>query len=380
MRRRSRTTPAHPGRRQGLTVGAVALLVMALVGAGILVGPALGQQAEDDNTRSGSESDGGSTAGLEPSAPTEVVTRRDLTETRTSTASVSYGDPWQAAIEATGVVTRRHDRGTIVEPGQALIWLDTKPVYLAEGEVPVYRTLELTSRRASKQQTGDDVTQLQRFLLDQGHNDSDRLIADGVFGTSTQRAVKAWQKANGLKETGAVDRSQLVFHPSSVRLDSAPQIGSQFDGLSITEGKQTLLAEFDNKSGSFLPIGGSIDLEFGDGSTATGTIVESDSKVGDDGRRKIEVAIEVSTPVPGGVDRVKVSASRVVADAALVVPARALLALAGGGYAVEVQTTTGPELRRVEIGAVVDDNVEITGAVVEGDEVVVPVDPIGGVS
>ena len=57
----------------------------------------------------------------------------------------------------------------------------------------------------------------------------------------------------------------------------------------------------------------------------------------------------------------------------LAVPVEALLALAEGGYAVELAHDDGTtSLVAVELGAFADGWVEVTGDVAEGDEVVVP--------
>ena len=64
----------------------------------------------------------------------------------------------------------------------------------------------------------------------------------------------------------------------------------------------------------------------------------------------------------------------------LLIPVRAILALAGGGYAVEVDGPSGPTLTRVELGALVDDVAEVSGDFNEGDMVVIPVDILGETS
>ena len=57
---------------------------------------------------------------------------------------------------------------------------------------------------------------------------------------------------------------------------------------------------------------------------------------------------------------------------ALVVPVAALLALAEGGYAVEVVDETGHHLVGVRLGAFADGLVAVTGDVRAGQHVVVP--------
>lgn len=51
--------------------------------------------------------------------------------------------------------------------------------------------------------TGDEVKRLQESLNAAGYN----LTVDGVFGEQTQAAVKKYQAANGLTESGTVDQS-----------------------------------------------------------------------------------------------------------------------------------------------------------------------------
>ena len=58
----------------------------------------------------------------------------------------------------------------------------------------------------AKGDRGDDVTAVQRKLIDMGYlND----VADGIFGKNTQNAVIAYQQAMGLPPTGIVDDATL---------------------------------------------------------------------------------------------------------------------------------------------------------------------------
>ena len=72
---------------------------------------------------------------------------------------------------------------------------------------------------------------------------------------------------------------------------------------------------------------------------------------------------------------VEIHVSRIAEAGATAVPAAALLALAEGGYAVEVPdaaAVTGTRLVRVEVGMFADGWVQITGDVAPGDQVVTP--------
>lgn len=346
-------------------------LITLLVGIIALAATGVGVAAAQRNGSSASPADGDATTTAAPTLSTTTISREDLTESTDTVGGVSYGDSWTAPIESQGVVTARHEKGHIVEPGDALIWVDQKPVTLAEGTTPMYRALSYALDENKKRINGDDVSQLQQFLLDQGYDDKERLTVDGVFGRSTERAVKEWQKATGLLVTGEIDRSQLVFHPRAVRIAGEPRVGATFTVLEVTDADQRVKALFDRKKTAFVEEGGTVDLDLGDGTTFSGRITGVETTLSDTGERRLTVTVEPSRAIPESIDRVSVIATRTAAADALVVPARAVLALAGGGYAVERPTG---ELVRVELGEVVDDNVAITGDVSEGDAVVVPRD------
>ena len=83
----------------------------------------------------------------------------------------------------------------------------------------------------------------------------------------------------------------------------------------------------------------------------------------------VEVVVDGGTGLPTG-SPVDVVVSIVAATDVLTVPVEAVLALAEGGYAVEVRDGTTTHLVGVELGTFADGFVEITGDVAEGAEVV----------
>src|SRR4029450_12421705 len=85
-----------------------------------------------------------------------------------------------------------------------------KPVTLAYGTLPLYRTL------AAGVDDGPDVTQLERNLDALGYGDG--LTVDDHYSAATTDAVKAWQADRGLAETGRVDATQAVFAGHAVRV------------------------------------------------------------------------------------------------------------------------------------------------------------------
>lgn len=307
-----------------------------------------------------------------------VVTRRDLIEEVEINGRVGHGRESTLPIEASGLVTETRASGDVVEPGESLLRVGDRPVTLAEGEQPLYRELRRVSSGERDDagdklglQSGADVEQLQSFLLGAGFDDEGRLETDGTFGLTTQRAVKAWQRSVGHPATGKVDRSQLVFAAGELRIESMPLVGESFSEVTVTADVPTVTVSVTDKQRSFFGIGDEVTLTSTAGGTQ-GAVVSQKRTVGDDGSTRYEIEIEISDPVAlAGSESVKVSATKTEASDVLVVPVRALIALAEGGWAVQVDGPSGSTLTGVELGSVVDGLAEISG-IDEGATVVVP--------
>ncbi|MPZ88134.1 MAG: hypothetical protein GEU81_08675 [Nitriliruptorales bacterium] len=322
----------------------------------------------------------------DPSAvPVETteVTRRDLTTDKEFQATVTFGESWVLHTDATGVVTGSHDEGEVVGYGEELIRIDDKPVVLARGDMPMYRELakvDTSSRddagNRRKRQTGDDVAQLQRFLLDAGFDANGRLAADGTFGGVTESALKDWQKAVGLGVTGKVDSAQIVFAPQPVRIASADRVGDAFSELEVDPTDAEVQVDTNTRDRGFLPEGASVVVRLPDTDDALDGVVASQQETQDDSGSTVWRTTIVTDPAIDPAltaTSATVEVTRVVAEDVLTVPVAALLALAEGGYAVETVGGDGATtLVGVEVGEVADGIAEIDGNIAEGDEVVVP--------
>ena len=125
---------------------------------------------------------------------------------------------WEAvpvgANRATGVVTSvLIGAGDEAAQGTVLYTVDLKPVVIAQGDVPAFRTIDAVAE-------GADVAQLQRMLAATGFYPG---AADGRNGSGTTSAIRAWQKSLGLTPSGVVDLGSVIFVPqlpSRVVLDT----------------------------------------------------------------------------------------------------------------------------------------------------------------
>ena len=348
-------------------------------GASVVGGLALGSQAWPIGAGAANDADPDPAAPQSP-ATTETVTveRGDLIESIDRNGTVGFGQKSGLPIDANGIVTETRRSGDVVSPGDVIVRVADRPVTLAAGNLPLYRELRRVSsneRDAANEriglQTGPDVEQLQRFLVSVGFDDGGRLEADGTFGLSTERAVKEWQRKTGHVATGRVDRKQLVFVSGSVRIESAPAVGQTFSEVQVTSGEPTITVTVPDARRSFFAVGTTVQLE-SRGQSATGRVTSQERTIADDGSTAYLIEIEFADGSDlAGAETAKVIAQKTSAADVLHVPVRALLALAEGGWAVQVDGPTGPTLTRVELGIVVDGHAEISG-VDEGTRLVVP--------
>lgn len=310
---------------------------------------------------------------------TATVTRGQLSTEHEFKASVSFGEPWTVNTVASGTVTQHREVGEIVRRGDTLLRIDDKPVTLAHGSMPMYRELRRV-RSGERDQNGDrlelqhgaDVLQLQAFLLDGGFDDGEGIDPGAEFGTKTEDAVEAWQESVGLPKTGRVDSSQIVFSPEPVRIAGTARVGSAFSGLAVNQAEPEVLIDTSNRDRGALPLGAEVTVTLPDDSKLTGTVVEQEQVVGADGSRIWRTTIHASGELPGDATSAEVTVIDVVADDVLIVPVGALLALAEGGFAVEIPTETGSRLVGVNVGEVIDGQAEISGGITVGDQVVIP--------
>lgn len=343
-------------------------LVLAATAAGILLRP--------DGDSEAVETGAAARTAMVPTETVEV-TRRDLSEEVKLTGTVSHGEAHSLAIEADGLVTSAPAQDDIVRPGDELIRINDRPVTLAEGSVPLYRELRRIGRFELDEagdklglQEGEDVAQLQRFLLSKGFDDEERLEADGIFGITTERAVKAWQKDIGVPATGKVDRSQLVFVDGPLRVESAPDVGMRFDQVTVGAVTPSIELEVTSRQRPFFTEGTRVSIE-SDAGEAAGLVTEAKRTTGADGSARHAVKVEFVAEAPTDVETTDVVSTRVLAENVTTVPVRALVALAEGGWAVQVEADDRLQLTAVELGTVVDGMAEIDG-LEEGTLVVVP--------
>lgn len=363
-------------RRTPRRLALIGFTTAAVVAAGIAIVPNMvsGDGTGDDTPSETTEPSG---AGYD----SETVQRRTLRESAEANGSAGFGSDRPLNATGDGVVTEAPKPGDVLAPGDVAARIAQKPIVLVEGTTPMYREMrriQSGERDEAGDKVGDmqgqDVEQLQDYLIGLGlDEDGDIAVEYGTFGKATEKAVKLWQKYVGHPATGKIDSSQVVFVTGKVRVETAPSVGGSFEDLTVTDVDPKITTTVSGQQRSYFTVGNEVEIELAD-RTITGTVTDVERSVGGEGGAQFE--IEITPNADADLDGIeadesaKLTAYRVIADDVLTVPVRALVALAEGGWAVQVDTPTGPQLKAVELGDVVDGFAEITG-LDEGDTVLV---------
>jgi peptidoglycan hydrolase-like protein with peptidoglycan-binding domain len=235
--------------------------------------------------------------------------------------------------------------------------------------VPMYRELSSGSE-------GADVEQLQRYLQQEGYLDAE-LEIDGDFGGTTRTAVKNWQDDHGVKKTGRIDGTQLLFLPyEAIRVAASPRVGEQAVGgvIEVTEPDLYVSASINGRKKRVFEGDPTIEVETADGTRFPASVESIEAQQSQDafGSQQYGIRLEIGVADGQKPGETKVEAIDVLVENVLTVPTRALVALIEGGYAVEVVQSDGStQYTAVEIGEFADGWVEVTGDIAEGDQVVV---------
>jgi peptidoglycan hydrolase-like protein with peptidoglycan-binding domain len=235
---------------------------------------------------------------------------------------------------------------------------------------------------------GIDVLALEENLVALGFDPDGTLTVDTAFDRATELAVERMQEASGAEMDGVVEPGDVVFAPGSLRISARlVAVGDQLQPgmplLEATASEQVVTLELEATRQTLVAVGDEVALELPDGSEVPGTVAEISAVVrlpqsaagAEPGDPVIDVTVTMPAGSTGGLDQspVDILVTTELADQVLAVPVAALVAVAGGGYALELVDGAGSRFVGVELGLFSDGLVEVFGSgVSEGDEVVVP--------
>ena len=319
---------------------------------------------------------------------TSTVTRRTLTDTTIVDGKLGYGVETPVASRATGTVTWLPAVGTVVSRGETLFRVDDQPIVLLYGPLPMYRNLATGVK-------GDDVKQFKQNLKALGYAG---LGSDDAFTDATAAAVKRWQKALKRQETGSVAAADVIYAAGPLRAArQSARLGAAAaaDVLMVTTTRRIVtvdvptdaqrVAQLHNAVTVILPDGRQLKGEVisvgptgnhggdgggdGAGTDATSNAGTGPPLAGQAVRAEVEVADQAAL---GTLDSGSVQV-RYVAEThtdVLTVPVQALLALADGGFGLEIHEGASRRVVAVRVGLFAGGQVEVSGdGITEGTTV-----------
>jgi peptidoglycan hydrolase-like protein with peptidoglycan-binding domain len=274
---------------------------------------------------------------------------------------LAYGGERVLTGRRPGTVTGLPAAGTVVDRGKPVYWVDAKPVPLFHGALPLYRDL------SAGMADGPDVKLIEENLAALGHTGFG--TPDEKYTTTTATAVKQWQKANGLEQTGRIAPGDVVVEPAAIRVASvtaplgAPGTG---DLMKVTGTDRVVSVEIEKAKQRFAKVGEKVELGITGGAATTGTITavtpgREPTDPGEKAKTTVTIALD-DQAAAGNQDAVSTDVLFTVSkrEGVLIVPVGALLALVEGGYAVE--KADDHTLIPVETGLFAKGRVEVTGA------------------
>jgi hypothetical protein len=368
-----REGPGRPHRRRWL-IGAAAAVAVAVVALG----------TTDQLTRSSPPKAGGG----DNADPTSLiaVTRQGLAAQTRVDATLGYAGSYTVVNQAQGTVTSLPPTGRVVTQGQVLYQVSGQPVVLLYGSTPAYRSL--SEGTWASDVTGPDVEELNADLVTLGYATSAELSpASDEFGYWTTVGVDRLQAALGVTQNGNLALGQAVFLPTAARVTSVSALlGATAQAgqpvMSATSTVRQISIPLDADQQSEVAVGDHVAITLPNNQitpgviTSVGTVATTPSA---SSSPIITVLVKPTDPAAtGSWDQAPVGVSITTGAVrnVLVVPVDALLALSGGGYAVEVAGGDGiRQLVPVSLGIFDDVNglVQVSGpGLSAGRRVVVP--------
>jgi hypothetical protein len=239
--------------------------------------------------------------------------------------------------------------------------------------------------------TGTDVAELNADLVALGYATSTEIPAGSdEFTWWTKDALEKLQGALGVTQTGTLTLGQAAFLPTAARVTTVPATlgGPAQPGqpvLTATSTIRQVSIALGADQQSEVAVGDKVTITLPNNQTtpgvisSVGTVAAAPAAGSSDSTPTITVLVNPTDPAAtGSWDQapVDVTITTAAVHNALVVPVDALLALAGGGYAVEVSGAGGlHHLVAVTVGLFDDADglVQVTGSgLAAGQHVVVP--------
>ncbi|WP_406167075.1 hypothetical protein OIE52_13740 [Streptomyces canus] len=380
---------AAPGKaRKRVVIAVAALLTAGVVGVSLA------------GVRSGGKPSGAAASGA-PRVSTVAVVRTDLSSTLSLNGTLGYGRTVSVKGGKDGLVTQLPAVGAKVSRGRSLYRLDDRPVPVFYGTTPLFRPLD------TRGLMGRDVKVVADNLRALGYDigaqpASGSWVAqrpaptgaasaspsppspspspsyvrvkpgEGVLTASLIAAVGRWQTQVGMPSTGVLGAGDVAVLPGEVRVGAVQaQPGDPATGtlMSVTGTAKSVSVALDATDVDSIQQGDKATVTLPDNSEAHGAVsaistdAQASDQAGGDSGGTPQLVVTVSLDSTAALRRlnsapVQVQFTGQTKKGVLAVPVGALLALSGGGYALQLP---GGRLLAVETGMFAKGLVEVSG-------------------
>jgi hypothetical protein len=331
-------------------------------------------------------------------------------ETRLQADEASLASLQATAANSGTTYTALPQVGATIKEDQPVYSLSTEPVPLLYGAIAAYRAFY------EGMSDGPDVGELSHDLIALGYGAG--LSESNHYSSATAAAVARWQTGLGLPASGEILLGELVFEPGPIRVTSVtPSVGQSVGGGGAGGGGGTVLTatgttpivsvDLDVTEEYLVKPGDAVSIVLPDGTTTVGGRIETVGNVascaggggigtasggpggggsspcssvgsggGSNSTPTVTLTITLdSTPTLATLDQAPVNVNITTERAAnvLAAPVNALLALASGGFGVDVVSGSTSHLVGVTTGLYDNTLVQISGSgITVGTRVEVP--------
>ena len=304
---------------------------------------------------------------------TAAVVRTTLATTTQLSGTLGYSGAYTLAAQSGGTITALPPPGENIGRGQRIYEIDGSAVYLFYGTRPAWRPFRIGMT------AGPDVRELEQNLTALGFGDG--LAVNDTFTWATEQAIWDWQHGTDQPATGTIPLGKVAFAPTAARITTdTAALGA------LVQPGQPVLAASSPEPIVTMPVpatqsylvhrGDRVVVTVPSGATTTGHVVSISSVAasaadsnnqpnGPNGPQQATVPAYITLDnhaEAAHLDQapVTVTVTDRVARNVLAVPITALVALAGGGYAVWVDAAHTRQLVPVAPGLFGQTLVEVT--------------------
>jgi len=297
---------------------------------------------------------------------TARITRETMLDSQEEPGELGYAGQSVLAGRIPGVVTWMPVPGGVVTRGHVVYRVDDRPVVLLYGVVAAYRDLGPGVR-------GRDVRQLEANLAALGYHG---FTVDDAYSPATAAAVRRWQDDAGLARTGRVELGRVLFSPGPVRVDAVTAGVNQSTGggqevLRYTGTGRQVTVTLDVSKQRLARAGVRVRVKLPAGQEVAGRVervtsqVEQPESADAEPETRIQAVVRLADDrAAAGIEAAFVSVVFTAGERrdVLAVPVQALVALAEGGYGLEVVDGAATRYVPVRTGLFANGRVEVSGA------------------